>query len=85
MTFGFRLCFSVLIHYFCRFCDSRSAWIKMIAKFRWFCISFFSIVRNVNHVKQLLHPRNTMVVINHRVSNFILNFNVVLPLYKKSS
>ena len=24
----------------------------MIAKFRWHCLSFFSIVRNVNHVKK---------------------------------
>ena len=45
----------------------------MIAKFRWHCISFFSIVRNVNHVKNYLHPRDTKVVINHRVGNFILN------------
>ena len=45
----------------------------MIAKFRWHCKSFFSIVRNVNHVKNSLHPRDTKVVINHRVGNFILN------------
>ena len=45
----------------------------MIAKFRWHCISFFSIVRNVNHVKNSLHSRDTKVVINHRVGNFILN------------
>ena len=45
----------------------------MIAKFRWHCISFFSIVRNVNHVKNSLNPRYTKVVINHRVGNFILN------------
>ena len=56
----------------------------MIAKFRWHCISFFNIVRNVNHVKNSLHPRNSKVVINHRVGNFT-EFNVVLPLYKKSS
>ena len=45
----------------------------MIAKFRWQCISFFSIVRYVNHVKNSLHPRNTKVVINNNVGNFILN------------
>ena len=45
----------------------------LIAKFRWHCISFFSIVRNLNHVKNSLHPRDTKVVINHRVGNFILN------------
>ena len=45
----------------------------MIAEFRWHCISFFSKVRNVNHVKKSLQPRNTKVVINHRVGNFILN------------
>ena len=45
----------------------------MIAKFRWHCISFFSIVRNVNHVKKLFASRDTEVVINHRVGNFILN------------
>ena len=45
----------------------------MIAKFRWHCISFFSIVRNVNHVKKFVAPRNTKVVIIHRVGNFILN------------
>ena len=45
----------------------------MIAKFRWHCISFFSIVRNVNHVKNSLHSRDTKVVINHCVGNFILN------------
>ena len=45
----------------------------MIAKFRWHCISFFSIVCNVNHVKNSLHPRDTKVFINHRVGNFILN------------
>ena len=72
MNFGFRLRFSVLIH-FCRFCDSRSAWIKMITKFRWHCISLFSIVRNVNHVKNFFAPRDTKVVINHRVGDFILN------------
>ena len=45
----------------------------MIAKIRWHCISLFSIVRNVNHVKNSLHPRDTKVVINHRVGNSILN------------
>ena len=45
----------------------------MIAKFRWHCIPLFSIVRNVNHVKNSLRPRDTKVVINHRVGNFILN------------
>ena len=45
----------------------------MIAKVRWHCISLFSIVRNVNHVKTSLHSRDTKVVINHRVGNFILN------------
>ena len=45
----------------------------MISKFRWHGVSFFSIVRNVNHVKNSLHPRDTKVVINHRVNNFILN------------
>ena len=45
----------------------------MTAKFRWHCLSFFSIVRYVNRVKNSLHPRNTKVVINHRVGNFILN------------
>ena len=45
----------------------------MIAKFRWHCISFFSIVRNINHVKNSLHSRDTKVVINHRVGYFILN------------
>ena len=45
----------------------------MIAKFRWHCLSFFSIVRNVKHVKNSLHPRDTKVVIHHRVGNFILN------------
>ena len=45
----------------------------MIAKFRWHCISFFSIVRNVNHFKDSLQPRDTKVLINHRVDNFILN------------
>ena len=45
----------------------------MIAKFRWHCISFFSIVRNVNHLKNSLQPRDTKIVINHRVGNFILN------------
>ena len=45
----------------------------MIARFRWHCISFFSKVRNVNHVKNSLHPRDTKVVIKHRVGNFILN------------
>ena len=45
----------------------------MIAKFRWHCISFYSIVRNVNHVKKFIAPRNTKVVINHRVDNFIRN------------
>ena len=45
----------------------------MIGKFRWPYISFFGIVRNVNHVKNYLHPRDTKVVINHRVGNFILN------------
>ena len=45
----------------------------MIAKFRWHCISFFSIVRNVNHVKKSFQTRSTKVVINHRVGNFILN------------
>ena len=45
----------------------------MITKFRWHCISFFSIVRNVNHAKNSLHLRDTKVVINHRVGNFILN------------
>ena len=45
----------------------------MVAKFRWHCISFFSIVRNVNHVRKFVAPRNTKVVINHRVGNFILN------------
>ena len=45
----------------------------MIAIFRWHCLSFFSIVHNVNHVKKSLHPRNTKVVINHRVGNFMLN------------
>ena len=45
----------------------------MIAKFRWHCISIFIIVRNVNHVKNYLRPRDTKVVINHRVGNFILN------------
>ena len=45
----------------------------MIVKFRWHCISFFSIVRNVNHVKKFVAPRNTKVVINHSVGNFILN------------
>ena len=69
----FQIAFFSLNPLFCRFCDSRSAWIKMIAKFRWHCISFFSIVRNVNYVKKSLHPRNTNVVINHRVCNFILN------------
>ena len=42
----------------------------MIAKFRWRCTSLFSIVRNV---KNSLRPRDTKVVINHRVGNFILN------------
>ena len=45
----------------------------MIAKFRWHCISFFSIVRNVNHFKKFFATRDTKVVINHRVGNFILN------------
>ena len=45
----------------------------MIAKFRWHCIFLFSIVRNVNHVKNSLRPRDTEVVINHRVGNSILN------------
>ena len=45
----------------------------MIAEFRWHCISFFSIVRNVNHVKKFVAPGNTKVVINHRKGNFILN------------
>ena len=46
----------------------------MIAKFRPHCISFFSIVRNEkNHVKKSFQNRNTKVVINHRVGNFILN------------
>ena len=45
----------------------------MIAKLRWHCLSFFSIVRNVNHVKNSLHARDTKVVINHRVGNLILN------------
>ena len=45
----------------------------MIAKFRWHFISFFSIDRNVNHVKNSLHSRDSKVVINHRVGNFILN------------
>ena len=45
----------------------------MIAKFRWHCISFFIIVRNANHVKNSLHSRDTKVVINHRVGNF-MNF-----------
>ena len=45
----------------------------MIAKFHWHCISFFSILRNVNHVKKKMHSRDTKVVINHRVGNFILN------------
>ena len=45
----------------------------MIAKVRWHCIFLFSIVRNVNHVKNYLHSRDTKVVINHRVGNFILN------------
>ena len=45
----------------------------MITKIRWHCISFFSIVRNVNHVKKSLHSRDTKVVINHRVGYFILN------------
>ena len=45
----------------------------MNAKFHWHCISCFSIVRNVNHVKNSLRPRDTKVVINHRVGNYILN------------
>ena len=45
----------------------------MIVKFRWHCLSFFSIVRDVNRVKNYLHPLSTKVVINHRVGNFILN------------
>ena len=45
----------------------------MIAKFRWHCISFSSIVRNVNHVKKFVAPRNNKVIINHRGGNFILN------------
>ena len=45
----------------------------MVEKFRWKCISFFSIVRSVNHVKNSLHPRDTKVVINHRAGNLILN------------
>ena len=45
----------------------------MIAKFHWHCISFFSIFRNVNHVKELFAPRDTKVVIKHRVFFFILN------------
>ena len=45
----------------------------MIAKFSWHSISFFSIVRNVNHSKNSLQPRDTKVVINHCVGNFILN------------
>ena len=45
----------------------------MIAKFRWHCISLFSLVPYVNHVKNSLHPRDTKVVINHPVGNFILN------------
>ena len=57
----------------------------MIAKFRWHCISFFSIVRNVNHVKNSLHPRDTKVVINHRVGNFILNSMLSYLSIKKSS
>ena len=44
----------------------------MNTKFRWHCIPFFSIVRYVNHVKKVVAPRNTKVVINHRVGNFIL-------------
>ena len=45
----------------------------MIAEFCWHCISFFSIVRNVNHVKNYLHSRDTKVVVNNCVGNFILN------------
>ena len=54
----------------------------MITKFRWHCISLFSIVRNVNHVKNSLCPRDTKVVINHCVGFFYTEFNVVLTLYK---
>ena len=45
----------------------------MIAKFRWHCISFFSIVRNVNHFEKFFAAPVTKVVINHRVGNFIFN------------
>ena len=83
MTFWFQIAFFGLNPLFCRLCDSTSAWIKMISKFRWHCISFFSIVRNVNHVKNLVHPRNTKVVINHRVGNFILNL-MLSYLFRKS-
>ena len=55
----------------------------MIGKFRWPYISFFGIVRNVNHVKNYLHPRDAKVVINHRVGNFILN-SMLSYLSKKS-
>ena len=55
----------------------------MIAKFRWHCISLFSIVRNVNHVKKR-HSRDTKVVINHRVGNFILNSMLSYLSIKKS-
>ena len=48
----------------------------MIAKF------FFSRVRNVNHVKNSLHPRDTKVVINHRVGNFKMN-SMLSNLYMK--
>ena len=41
----------------------------MITKFRGHCISFFSIVRDVNHFKNSLQHRDTKVVINHRVGN----------------
>ena len=44
----------------------------MVEKFCWNCISFFSIVRSENHVKNSLHPRDTKVDINH-AGNFILN------------
>ena len=51
----------------------------MIAKFRSHCISLFSIVRNVmlTMLKNSLRPRDTKVVINHRVGNFILNSRIL--------
>ena len=62
----------------------------MIVKFRWHCISLFSIVRNVKnygYVKKIFAPRDTKVVINHRIGNFILNsmlsYLSIKSLYKQ--